>query len=296
METIPFLPFKKEIALKLARRLMGFGEFLTGFFPTMKFDLQESGIDSDPREWCTFSLMGFLLYSSMIFVVMLLVTIPNLDIMVSFALSAGSAVIVGGMVFFIISMYPKVQVSKKIRDIEKNLPAALHHILVQIRAGVPLFQCIGAIAKSEYGKLSEEMKKTLNEINTGKSEAAALEMMARDTPSLHFRRIMWQLVNSIKAGADVGDTIKEIVNDMAVEQRISIKKYGSTLNPMTMMYMMLAVIFPTLGITFLLVLSTFSGGFMIDVNMILVFIIVFLALFQFMFIGMIKSRRPPGID
>ncbi|MBN2101936.1 MAG: type II secretion system F family protein [Candidatus Aenigmarchaeota archaeon] len=296
MQTIPFLPFKREIALKLAHRFMGFGEFVSKFFPRMKYDLKESEIDFEPREWATFSLIGFFLYYFLIAAVMFLVTFRYLDILIAMGLAIGSGFGVGGMVFFIISMYPKVQINKKVREIEKNLPGALHQILVQIRAGVPLFQCITGVAKSGYGRLSEEMKKAMNEINTGKSEAAALELIARDTPSLHFRRIMWQLVNSIKSGADVGETIKEIVNDISVEQRIAIKKYGSTLNPMTMMYMMLAVIMPTLGITFLLVLSTFSGGLNMDINMILVLIMIFLVIFQFMFIGMIKSRRPAGID
>ena len=296
METIPFLPFKKGSALRIAHMLMGFGEFISKFFPTMKYELKEAGMDYEPREWCTFSMIGFLIYSSLISIVMLLVTFRSLEMHMTVLLSLGSGLVVGGMVFFVISMYPKVQVNKKVRDIEKNLPAALHHILVQIRAGVPLFNCIAAVARSDYGRLSDEMKTVLNEIDTGRSEANALEIIARDTPSLHFRRTMWQLVNSIKAGADVGDTIKEIVNDIAVSQRIAIKKYGSTLNPLTMMYMMFAVIFPTLGITFLLVLSTFSGGFMIDLNILLILILVFLAIFQFMFIGMIKSRRPAGID
>ena len=296
MQTIPFLPFKKEVALKIAHGFMGFGESVSKFFPRMKYDLKESGMDFEPREWVTFSLIGFFIYFILITSVMLLVTFRYLDTAVAIGLGIGSGMGVGCMVFFVISMYPKVQVNKKVRDIEKNLPGALHQILVQIRAGVPLFQCITGIAKSGYGRLSEEMMKAMNEINTGRSEASALEMIARDTPSLHFRRIMWQLVNSIKSGADVGETIKEIVNDISVEQRIAIKKYGSTLNPMTMMYMMLAVIMPTLGITFLLVLSTFSGGLNMDINMILVLIIIFLVIFQFMFIGMIKSRRPAGID
>ncbi len=296
MQNVPFLPFKKEVALKIAHRLMGFGEFVSNFFPALRFELNESGIDSDPREWSSFAIIGFVIYFLMISAVMLLVTLQHVDVIISILLSFGSGAFVGGMVFFVIIMYPHVSVKRKVRDIEKNLSAALHQILVQIRAGVPLFNCITAIARSEYGKLSEEMKKALNEINTGKSEAAALELIARDTPSLHFRRIIWQLVNSIKSGADVGETIKEIVNDISVEQRIAIKKYGSTLNPMTMMYMMLAVIMPTLGITFLLVLSTFSGGMNFDINMLLIFILVFLAIFQFMFIGMIKSRRPSGID
>ncbi len=134
----------------------------------------------------------------------------------------------------------------------------------------------------------------MNEINTGKSEISALERLARENPSLYFRRVMWQLVNSLKSGADIGDTIKNLVDTLSEDQRISIKKYGSALNPMALMYMLFAVIFPTLGITFLLVISSFIGiGF--DVQWILLGILGFLLIFQFMIIGLIKSRRPVGI-
>ena len=134
MQTIPFLPFKKEVAMKLAHRLMGFGESVSKFFPRMKYDLKESGMDFEPREWVSFSLIGFFMYFLLITGVMLLVTFRYLNPMIASGLAVGSGLGVGGMVFFVISMYPKVQVNKKVRDIEKNLPGALHQILVQIRA------------------------------------------------------------------------------------------------------------------------------------------------------------------
>jgi pilus assembly protein TadC len=119
-------------------------------------------------------------------------------------------------------------------------------------------------------------------------------MLARQNPSLYFRRIMWQMVNALKSGADIGDTIKQIVDTLSEEQRIAIKKYGAQLNPLALMYMIFAVIFPTLGITFLLVVSSFIG-IGIDIQYVLLGILGFLLMFQFMIIGLIKSRRPIGI-
>jgi pilus assembly protein TadC len=139
------------------------------------------------------------------------------------------------------------------------------------------------------------MRKVVNEINTGKSEAEALEKITRETPSLFFRRVMWQMINALKSGADIGLVMKEIVDNMAMEQRVAIKKYGATLNPLALMYMLFAVIFPTLGITFLLVLSSFTGA-KFNLELVLMGILGVILLFQFMFIGLIKSRRPAGID
>jgi hypothetical protein len=63
---------------------------------------------------------------------------------------------------------------------------------------------------------------------------------------------------------------------------------------MTLMYMIFAVISPTLGITFLLVLSSFVG-IGLNLQLVLIGILLFLLMFQFMIIGLIKSKRPVGV-
>jgi hypothetical protein len=56
------------------------------------------------------------------------------------------------------------------------------------------------------------------------------------------------------------------------------------------MYLMLTVILPTLGISFLIILSSFSGIQIPEAFFFLIWGVV--VLFQIMFIGMIKSSRP----
>lgn len=58
--------------------------------------------------------------------------------------------------------------------------------------------------------------------------------------------------------------------------------------------MIMVVVFPTLGIVFLLVLTSFVGN-MIDLHMVLIGVLMFLFVIQFVFIGMIKGKRPIGI-
>jgi pilus assembly protein TadC len=109
-------------------------------------------------------------------------------------------------------------------------------------------------------------------------------------PSLYFRRSIWQLSNGIKAGSDVAIVLRSIIDNISAQQKIEIRRYGSKLNPMTLVYMMAAVIIPSLGVTFLIILSTFSG--LVVSETMFWMILVFLALFQFMFIGIMKSKRP----
>ena len=151
------------------------------------------------------------------------------------------------------------QMRRKVRDLEKNLLYGLRHLAIQVKSGVSLFDALVSVSKQDYGILSEELAVCTKKISTGLAEDRALEELAMKNPSLHFRRAIWQIVNSMKSGTDLGDTLESIVSSISSEQRISIRKYGSQLNPMAMMYMMLAVIIPSLGITFLIILSSFSG-------------------------------------
>ncbi len=71
-----------------------------------------------------------------------------------------------------------------------------------------------------------------------------------------------------------------------------IQSYGGRLSPLAMFYMMVSIIFPALGITFLIVLSTFIQSLGQNYKMIIYGILGLVILFQIVFLGLIKSRRP----
>ena len=295
MKRVPFVPLSLDVAKKISKRSMGVGESLSKFFPSLSFELEQSGLELDSREWLAiafhFSLIYFVfLFSGVLVITMIFKIVLVMGVLISFLVGLAA----GFSVLLYLSFYPKLFVSRKVKSIERNLPHALHHLLIQVRSGVTLFDSLVSIARSNYGLLSKEFKRAVNEINTGKSEVSALEMLARENPSLYFRRILWQIINALKSGADIGSTIKEIVNNLVSEQKIAIKKYGAQLNPLALFYMVLVIIFPTLGIIFLLILFSFIGT-VISIEFVLIGIIIFLTIFQFLFIGIIKSKRPVGV-
>ena len=238
MKRVPLVPFPVEKVLKISKPFLGFGEALSAFFPTMAWDLDQSEMGLEPREWASVAAFSAGFYFVMLFGIMVAIT-SSVGIVgpqsIGVSLLVGFSI--GGASFFYITMYPKLMAKKKIKNVNENLPHALHHLLIQIRSGVPLFNCLVSISKSGYGELSREFQRAVNEINTGRSEIETMEQIARENPSLYFRRVLWQLVNALKSGADVGDTIKQIVDNLAVEQTMAIKKYGAQLNPVAMLYM-----------------------------------------------------------
>jgi flagellar protein FlaJ len=198
-----------------------------------------------------------------------------------------------GLVFIVYMMvYPTSIVNKRVKYIERNLLFALRSILIQIRSGVPIFNSFVSIANEDYGPISTELKNLVEKVNAGQPMIETLEELAIRNPSMYFRRALWQLVNGIKSGSNVGDNLKDIIDTLSKEQLIEVRRYKSILNPLAMMYMMVAVIMPSLSITLLIILSSLPGTAAIGKEQTFWLLFVFFTIMQVVFLGIIRSRRP----
>lgn len=290
--TVPFVPLPLSKALRVARklRLVGLGNRIVHFFPQLSLYLYQTESYLEAREYTTVALFSSVFWVSIIFpiffVLSLVVTVPaNFSIVASLA-----SLLVGLLVFFYIIFYPRVVVTRKVRSLEKNLLFALRHLLIQVRSGVTLFDSLVSVSRAGYGLVSDEFNSAVRRISTGLRDSDALEELALKNPSLYFRRSLWQMSNAIRAGADIANTLEGIILNLANEQRIMVRKYGSQLNPLAFLYMMFGVIMPSLGIALLISLSSFSG---LEIQQIYFWaILVFLLIFNFNFLGVIKNKRP----
>jgi len=205
-------------------------------------------------------------------------------VMVSFAFAT--------FIFFSQMVYPKVYVSRKQKNIEKNLLPALENILIQLNSGIPLFNIMVNISSSDYGVLSEEFKGAVKRINAGESEPEVLSTLGKRNPSIFFRRTLWQISNGMIAGSDMAIVIKDSIKALTEEQLIQIQDYGSRLNPLIVMYMLITVIIPTLSITFLTIISSMVSLPKTMASLLFIVLFVFVVFAQIMFLGLIRSKRP----
>lgn len=291
MFKIPYSLIPPKSLRNLSYKFLGVGEFLEHFFPFLKLNLKQAKTDLTPKEYlsmCFLSCAAFFIFFGGLFISVLALTgAENLFLF-------GIMVPVIFVLFVLMQQiaYPKVYASKRVKNIERNLLAALQNILIQLNSGVPLFDILVNISKGDYGAISDEFSFVVREINAGKPQIEALEDMAAVNPSLFFRRAVWQLVNGMKSGADMSRVINEIINLLSEEQVLQIQKYGSQLNPLAMFYMLVAVIAPSLGMTFLLLLSSFISLTEFATKAIFWGLYAIVVFFQIMFMGVIKSRRP----
>ncbi len=285
-KTIPFVPFPLKKALKISKKFYFISDKIAKFSPFLQTYLAQAGFDLKTREYVAIAVFSSFFWFFLLFMLMLPVAIKTGKTFLLFIFPFFFSF----LSYFYIILYPKLLIARKIRSIEKNLLFAVRHLYIQVKSGVSLFDAMVSIAKANYGEISKQFNECVKSIAAGEDQIKALEKLAYKNPSLNFRRIVWQIINSLRSGVDVGDTLARIANHLSEEQKVSIRRYGSQLSPLALLYLMFSIILPTLGITFLIVFSTFSG---IQIpEFFFYFLLAGLAFFQFVFIGLIKSRRP----
>ncbi len=216
--------------------------------------------------------------------------------LVSPFMAAGSAFFITLLLFL---LYPVKRISSRSAEAEKYLPFALRHLAVEIRAGMSLYQALKAVAHGNYGVFSEEIERTLKEIDEGKSTEAALSNLALRLRSHQIRRVVAQLVRALRIGGKLSDVIMEIARDISFTQRSKIAEYANKLNLYGLMFMFVSIVFPVMlgilsAIGYAPTGSSLLAGFAIPLRVLyLLYLLVFPAGLLF-FLFLARAGEPVG--
>lgn len=285
---IPFSMLPAPIVVSMAKKMLGIGNVVAAMFPSLKSDLLQADVKLTPKEY---GAAAFIVAASNMIILGLLFwiigTMAKQNILIFII---GACVIIGFASFVSVIMMPKVMSTKRVRSLDNNLIPALRQLLIEVRSGVTLFQAMSSVTEG-YGEVSAEFKRIVEHINVGVSEAEALNDASKRNPSFKFRRVLWHISNSLTVGSDIGISLSDMIDELSKEKMDEIRRYGQELNPWTMMYMMLAVVIPSLGITIAAIILSFLN-ITLPKTLVLPGVIVFLMMFQIFFINFVKSRRP----
>jgi len=259
---------------------------LANKIPNLKIKLKQAELEKSPEEFVKICFRNALFLSLMSEILLFI-----------FALKEGISILLPCLLFpllvfalfFYFLKYLDLKIRRKVKRIEQDLIFATRHLLIELEAGVPLFNALMTISK-DYGEISRQIKKAISKVNYGAPLDVALQEIAENNPSEYFRRVLWQLINAERSGSDIARALSTIIDQISQEQIIDIRRYGQKLNPFAMLYLMFAVIVPSLGITLLLVIGSFfrmslGEGF-------LIMVLILLGFMQFMFFSIISSSRP----
>ncbi len=284
--------FSIERSMKINRHFVWIGEKLAGIFFNVKYDLVEADLEISPEKYLTAAFFSALFYGALFFFFFYALMFLR-DGLVTQENSMLSGLI--GLSFFSFALflhiiYPGIMAKKYAAGIDQQLLFALKSMLIQVSSGVSLFKSMVNISRSEYGIVSKEFEELTKDISGGESESKAIESMALKTKSIYLRKMAWQLLASLRSGASVQGALSSIVQRLSDRQARAIKDYAAELNLWILIYLLLAAAIPTLGITFLVILSSLGGA---SVGPTHVLLMVFGAFaMQVILIGFVKSRIP----
>ncbi len=284
---IPFSLVPEKPLYAISRHFLSTGSFLSSFFPNLDLTLKQAEYSYSAREYASMSFAAALINA--IFMLVGLVTISYLLQRDLLAVILFLCLCVFFVSFSSIIFYPGMRAARRAQLIEHNLIYAVRQILIELRSGVTLFSALASVT-TDYEETSKEFAKIVNKIESGAPELDVLAEASTTSPSPGMRKVLWQVSNALKVGSDISSALDSQVQDLMKERIEQIRKYGQELSPWTMMYLLGAVIFPSLGVTMLIVLTTFINTPLPD-NLFLL-LSIFLAGFQVFFMHLVSSRRP----
>ncbi|MBW2970778.1 type II secretion system F family protein [Candidatus Woesearchaeota archaeon] len=184
---------------------------------------------------------------------------------------------------------PQVYIKRREREIEKDILFATRYLLIKIESGTPLFNAM-IDASHSYGVAGKYFKEIVDDINLGKPIEKAIEDALRYNASHDFQLVLRQILNSLRTGVDVTDSLQKLLDEITRNHQIEIKAYSKKLNSIILFYLIIACVMPSLGIA---MVTVFASLVNIQIDMpVLMSVLFFVTLVQATFISVIRSIRP----
>ena len=144
----------------------------------------------------------------------------------------------------IILYLPKKFAKTRGAKISVELPFALRHMSTELKAGIGLYKTIQAIAINDYGVLSEEFSRTINEIEEGSDTSTALKHTALRTQSLPLRKAINHILRAMRIGGNLSDTMNDIAEDVSTEMKNRIGIFSQKMNFFSVIFIFIGIVLP----------------------------------------------------
>ena len=189
--------------------------------------------------------------------------------------------------------YPKIKKQNDYDSFSKELPYALRQLATELRSGRSLFDSLDSVASSDYGILSLEFSRVLEEIKYGESTEKAFLNLEKRVDSKALSRVIYEILTSLRIGANLSNSLSIIADDVNFDIRMKLKEYSEKLNAFVMIYTFLAIVAPVILLTMLLAASVVIGD-LVPGDLILVLYSVFFPMI-IVFLGLAIKKLEPKI-
>lgn len=149
------------------------------------------------------------------------------------------------------------------------------------------------IRDANYGSLSNEFTRVLEEVKFGKSTEDSLIEMSHRVRSDGLSRAVHQIISTLRVGGNLANSLEIIAQDISFDMQIRLKEYSQKLNSFILIYTFIAILAPVISLIMLMAGSTVMGD-VISSELIFVIYTVFFPLIV-VFMGLFIKKMEPKI-
>ncbi|MEK6957454.1 MAG: type II secretion system F family protein [archaeon] len=151
---------------------------------------------------------------------------------------------VGMFALVALMLVPKSNAQRRGDAMSVELPFALRHMATELKSGIGLYKTLQTIATSDYGVLSEEFARTINEVEEGTDTKDALRHFALRTQSKALRNALLHIIRAMKTGGNLSDIMNTIAEDVSFDMRIAVREFSEKMNFFGVIYIFAAIVVP----------------------------------------------------
>ncbi|HLD06152.1 MAG TPA: type II secretion system F family protein [Candidatus Nanoarchaeia archaeon] len=262
--------------------------FPARLYPGLHRKLKVAHMRETPEEFITKALKISLVFAGVVAAPFLL-----------FAFGKGSKIPLSFVLLFFICIFillflfmlrmPDFAIRKRRAEVESDLLYSGRFFLLRMESGQPLINSLAEVSQTS-NKSAKYFREIIVDIELGTPIEQAIDHAVLYSPSKVFKKLLEQIKAALRTGADVQESLKAYIDEITEQRIVEIQAYGKKLAPLTLFYMIIGTIVPSLGAAFLVIASSF-----VEIRVgfgVLMVIAVFLMIIQVFFIMIFKSQRP----
>ena len=291
IKRIPLMLLPVSSGRTLGVRFRGLGNRIVAFYPSIRYDLRDVGVELSAEQFGTitlFSALGWAVIFTVLSAILIGISSSPLPVKI---LVPFLAFIVSLLLFLVLHLaYPRMIADTIAKQEDRELIFVMRDVLIQISSGIPLFTVIENVGDTDYNYIGPEFREVAARVRGGAPLMDELEAMAIRTRSEYLKKTTWQLVTAIRSGANLTATLKSVVSNLVEYQFSLSRSFNAELNFIILIYLMAAAVLPTIGTTVLVIFSVFG---LLGVSPELFIGVVALSFIgQIAIIGYVRSKRP----
>ena len=223
-------------------------------------------------------------------IILLIVVLVLITYLTSFEIG-GIYLVLVTMTYTFLIYYPQIKEKNSYSDLNQELPYALRHMSIELKSGKGLHDTMLTIKNSNYGSLSKEFTRVLEEIKFGKQTEESLQEMSHRVNSEGLSRTIHQIIGTLRVGGNLANSLDIIAKDISFETQIKLKEYSQKLNSFILIYTFIAILAPVIILIMLMAGSTVMGD-VISGNLLILVYSLFFPLVVMMMGITIKKLEP----